>query len=145
MLLLLRLIASGQKEIEEGKTISQDDVFKEIEEDLLLNSSRKYSVFWIEAAKLDLAEIVNYIKAENPKAAISIYKKIKAKCLRLETFPLRNRLQRELHELGMKNYRELIVSPYRIIYEIREKNVFILAVIDGRRSLEDFLFKRLLR
>jgi hypothetical protein len=39
-------------------------------------------------------------------------------------------------------YRELIELPWRIIYKIEEDKVFVLAVIDGRRNMEDILLDR---
>ena len=38
-----------------------------------------------------------------------------------------------------------VVKPYRIIYRIEEDTVTVLAVLDGRRDLEDLLLERLIR
>ena len=46
---------------------------------------------------------------------------------------------------GIRNWRELIVKPYRIIYRIDEDTVNVLAVLDGRRDLQDLLLERLIR
>ena len=45
---------------------------------------------------------------------------------------------------GVFDFREVFLKPYRIIYEIGEKTVFIHAVFDGRRNCEDLLQQRLL-
>jgi toxin ParE1/3/4 len=45
---------------------------------------------------------------------------------------------------GIFDFREIFFKPYRILYEIREKTVFIQAVLDGRRNCEDLLQQRLL-
>jgi toxin ParE1/3/4 len=45
---------------------------------------------------------------------------------------------------GVFDFREVFFKPYRILYEIREKTVFIHAVLDGRRNWEDLLQQRLL-
>jgi len=37
------------------------------------------------------------------------------------------------------------VAPYRIMYRVAEDRVFVLAVFDGRREIEDVLFQRLLQ
>jgi plasmid stabilization system protein ParE len=58
--------------------------------------------------------------------------------------PLRGRTVPELRDHGVLNYREIIVSPWRIIYRVQDSAVIVLAVIDGRRSLEDVLLYRLL-
>ena len=40
------------------------------------------------------------------------------------------------------SYREMICLPWRSIYRIMENKVWILAVIDGRRNVEDILLER---
>jgi hypothetical protein len=51
----------------------------------------------------------------------------------------------ELDELGIRNWRELVVSPWRVIYRIEGRMVFVASVLDGRRDVEDILMQRLLR
>jgi plasmid stabilization system protein ParE len=51
----------------------------------------------------------------------------------------------ELAHFGIRNWRELIVKPYRIIYRIDEDTVNVLAMLDGRRDLQDLLLERLIR
>jgi len=45
---------------------------------------------------------------------------------------------------GIFDFREVFFKPYCILYEIREKTIFIQAVLDGRRNCEDLLQQRLL-
>jgi len=40
-------------------------------------------------------------------------------------------------------YREIVTAPWRIIYRISDKNVYVLSVLDARRNVEDILLKRL--
>jgi len=42
-----------------------------------------------------------------------------------------------------QQYRELIISPWRVIYRISEKSVYVLSVLDARQNIEDILFRRL--
>jgi hypothetical protein len=42
-------------------------------------------------------------------------------------------------------YRELIVSPYRVFFRIDEKDVGIIGILDGRRDLEETLIRRAMR
>ena len=42
-------------------------------------------------------------------------------------------------------YREVHFKPYRIIYEIVGRKVFIHCVLDGRRAVQELLERRLLR
>jgi plasmid stabilization system protein ParE len=56
--------------------------------------------------------------------------------------PLQGRIVPELRHYNILTYRELINSPWRIIYKIEEKKVWVLAVLDGRRNMEDVLLDR---
>ena len=46
---------------------------------------------------------------------------------------------------GIKSYREVHFKPFRIVYEVIAREVFILLIVDGRRSLQTILAQRLLR
>jgi toxin ParE1/3/4 len=37
------------------------------------------------------------------------------------------------------------VKPYRIIYRVEKRTVSVLAVLDGRREIQDLLLERLIR
>ena len=50
----------------------------------------------------------------------------------------------ELQLQGILQYRELIIFPWRVIYRISEKNIYILSVLDSRQNVEDILFQRLI-
>jgi plasmid stabilization system protein ParE len=63
----------------------------------------------------------------------------------LTTLPMRGRVVPELATFGIHIYREIIMSPWRIIYRVSGKTVHVLAVVDGRRNLEDLLLERFLR
>ncbi len=103
-----------------------------------------YDVLWSETSEKDLMGIVEYIAADSPPNAFEIFKKIKQKTLRLYTFPDRGRIVPELQDQGIILYRELIVPPWRIIYRISEKAVYVLSVLDSRQNVEDILLKRLI-
>ncbi|NIM16625.1 MAG: type II toxin-antitoxin system mRNA interferase toxin, RelE/StbE family [Candidatus Aminicenantes bacterium] len=106
---------------------------------------KRFKVYWTKEATLDLEEIVDYISKDRDSAAKSIYKKVKSKCRELETSPERYRRVPELLDIYIESYREIIISPYRVVYKLTKSNVYIIAVIDGRRDFESFIFDRLLR
>ena len=56
--------------------------------------------------------------------------------------PLKGRIVPELRFFNILSYREMIYPPWRIIYRIMEDKVWILAVIDVRRNMEDILLER---
>ena len=76
---------------------------------------RTYKVFWTESALTDLQEIIDYISRDSISTAVSIYNKIKLKCEQLKTHPEKYRIIPELSDIGIKEYREIIYSPYRIL------------------------------
>jgi plasmid stabilization system protein ParE len=106
--------------------------------------SKKYKVIWSNIAEKDLKNIIEYIADENLLNAQKIFKKIEEKASSLYLFPNRGRLVPELKDQGILQYRELIHSPWRIIYRISENKVYVLSVLDARRNIEDILLKRLL-
>ncbi|MFK5914362.1 MAG: type II toxin-antitoxin system RelE/ParE family toxin [Woeseiaceae bacterium] len=107
--------------------------------------TNKYEVFWARSAENDLTSIIEFIHSENPVAAKNNLKKIKTKVANLSTLPNRGRIVPELKYEGILQYRELIVSHWRIIYRISELRVYVLLVIDSRRNVEDILLQRLIR
>ncbi len=103
-----------------------------------------YDVIWSETSEKDLMGIVEYIAADSPSNAFEIFKEIKQKTSSLYTFPDRGRIVPELQDQGIILYRELIVPPWRIIYRISEKTVYVLSVLDSRQNVEDILLRRLI-
>jgi plasmid stabilization system protein ParE len=106
---------------------------------------KSYKVFWTNEAALDLNDIVDYISQDKLSAAVSFYKAIRSKCLLLKNIPERYRVVPELQDLGISNYREIIHSPYRVIYKLTNYSVYIIAVVDSRRDFEAFIYSRILR
>ena len=49
----------------------------------------------------------------------------------------------ELREIGVLQYHEILHQPWRMISAIRAREVWIMAVLDGRRQLGDLLYERL--
>ncbi|OGQ03911.1 MAG: plasmid stabilization protein [Deltaproteobacteria bacterium RBG_19FT_COMBO_46_12] len=103
-----------------------------------------YDVIWSETSEKDLMGIIEYIAGDSPSNAFEIFKKIKQKSSNLYTFPDKGRIVPELQDQGIILYRKLIVPPWRIIYRISEKAVYVLSVLDSRQNVEDILLKRLI-
>jgi len=106
---------------------------------------RSFRAQWAEAAARDLEELISYVAADSPLNAERILDKLEERARTLEATPARGRVLPELAHFGIRNWRELIVKPYRIIYRIDEDTVNVLAVLDGRRDLQDLLLERLIR
>ncbi len=105
-------------------------------------SSDSFAVKWARSAELDLTNIITYIANENQEAALETLNKIKKACHSLNAYPKRCRIVPELKQYGITVYREAIVSNYRIQFRIEGKRVWVLAVLDSRRNLEDILLDR---
>jgi len=107
--------------------------------------SDKYEVIWATTAVNDLADIVAYLSNDSPADAPRILKKIREASSQLYHLPERGRIVAELQDQGILQYRELIVTPWRVMYRIVGTNVFVLSVLDSRRNVEDILLERLTR
>ncbi len=107
--------------------------------------AKNYNIIITEAAEINLNEIVLYIAQNDIQIAKKIFKRIKEKIFALSVFPERGRIIPELLGQNIKEYREIIESPWRIIYKIEENKVIILVILDGRRNIQDLLTKILLR
>ncbi len=97
-------------------------------------------------AELDILDIYGYIAANDSSAnALQVVDKIEEACMSLETFPLKGHVPAELERIGVTGFREVHFKPYRIIYDMCGNDVFVHAVLDGRRDLQSLLERRLLR
>ena len=107
---------------------------------------RTYRIRWAPVAFQDLDEIIDYIAAQDgPDVAVSVFAKIKTRIRTLLSHPGRCRVVPELKSVGVTEYRELIVSPYRVFFRIDGRDVGIIGVLDGRRDLEETLVRRAMR
>lgn len=102
----------------------------------------EHKVIWANVAENDLKNIIAYIAEDSPQNALNILSKIRQKASHLYTLPERGRIVPELQSQGIVHYRELIISPWRLMYRIYERKVYVLAVIDSRQNVEDILLKR---
>jgi len=107
--------------------------------------SKTYKVQWTSNAKEDLLNIVSFIKEDSPNIAREIYQKIKSKANSSSFLPLRGRIVPELQKEGITMYRELISSPWRIMYKIDSDCVYIMAIFDSRQNVEELLLQKLIR
>jgi len=104
-----------------------------------------FTVFLTKDAADDLTELYDYISEnDSPRNAEYVLKRIEKSFTTLSEFPERGVYPKELLKLGIKEYREIFFKPYRIIYRIMNKNVYVLLIADGRRDMQALLQRRLL-
>ena len=77
---------------------------------------------------------IAYIRRENPPAAVRFRQRAEQALRRLEQFPESGRVVPEFLDLP---YREVIVSPYRFFYRIKEVTVWVVAVWHGAQPPEE--------
>ena len=109
--------------------------------------AEKIKIFTVnvnKTAKNDLREIIRYISKNNPMNALNVLKRIQDKINSLDHFPEKGGYVPELLKQNIKGYRQLIESPWRIIYKIDKNIVNVLLLIDSRRNTQDILVERLL-
>ena len=97
-------------------------------------------------AEGDLVTLHAYVSATASVArADALLARLEAACRSLETLPRRGHVLPELERVGVTDFREIHVRPYRILYEVVDDAVHVHAVLDGRRDLPEILAQRLLR
>ncbi len=84
-------------------------------------------------SKKDLEEIIEYIVQDSIEIAIEKYEVIKESAQQFFLFPDQGRIIPELLKLNIVKYRELIISPWRLMYKVEKNIVYVMAVVDGRR------------
>ncbi len=85
-----------------------------------------------------------YLQAVNDNKAAEIIDNLEKAVNSLSEFPERGSFPKELLALGIRQYRQIIVKPYRIIYEILPVKIIVHAVLDGRRDMQTLLTQRLM-
>jgi toxin ParE1/3/4 len=93
----------------------------------------------------DLEEIDDWIALhDSPAKAAHVTASIEAAIGTLKRFPERGRHPAELLALGIRDYRETFFKPYRIIYYVEGKRVYVSLIADGRRDMRALLARRML-
>jgi toxin ParE1/3/4 len=96
-------------------------------------------------AARDLEELYDYIALHDaPRKADYVLDQIEKAFSKLSEFPERGAYPKELLTLGIREYRQIFFKPYRILYRVMEKNVYVLLIVDGRRDMQSLLQRRLL-
>jgi toxin ParE1/3/4 len=104
-----------------------------------------FAVLLTNDAARDLNELYDYIAVhDSPRKADYVLERIEKILSTLSEFPERGVYPKELLKLGIREYREIFFKPYRIIYRVMDKNVYVMLIVDGRRDMHSLLQRRLL-
>jgi len=105
----------------------------------------RYEVLITQGAERDLEDIHDHIaEFDSPEKAEYVLGRLLDVAERLATFPDRGPHPKELQALGIREYRQTYFKPYRLIYRVIGKQVFIYLIADGRREMQSLLAGRLL-
>ena len=109
-------------------------------------TARRYAVELTQGAEDDLEAIHTWI-AEHRSAddADALLDRFIETVDTLERFPLRGSVPQELESLGIREFRQLLLAPYRLIYRATADTGYILVIADGRRDMQTLLERRLLQ
>jgi addiction module RelE/StbE family toxin len=94
--------------------------------------ARKRKLLWTGPALEDLRDARDYVSRENPSSARELAERIRKRVMDLRAHPHSGRI---VPELAPRGYREVLVPPYRIVYEVVKDRVVVLRVWHGRRDL----------
>ncbi len=99
-----------------------------------------YQVIWSLEALKDIEGIAEYIERDSHFYACSVVTRILSTTALLCTFPISGRI---VPEEDNENVREHFVFSYRVIYEISDNVIYVLAVVHGKRMLYPEFKKRI--
>ena len=106
------------------------------------------SIFTIELAPeavRDLENLYEYVAATRSHAeATALLDRFARRIDALEQFPERGSIPPEMADLGVTDFRQLLMAPYRLVYRVAKREVSILLIADGRRDMKELLGRRLI-
>lgn len=108
--------------------------------------SQKYVVHFTQGAENDLWDIYRYIaQNDSIEAANQVLDNLQDTAVGLEMFPSRGHCPNELDRIGLREFKGVLWKPYRVIYQVIGRDVYVYCVLDGRRQIADILQERLTR
>ena len=97
-------------------------------------------------ADRDVAETTRYLLGRREiQAAKDFLGELEKTVKSLETYPFRAHVPHELKDFPDKSVREALVFSYRLIYRVLDREIFVLFVAHGKRSIEHELIRRAMR
>jgi toxin ParE1/3/4 len=85
---------------------------------------------WSAEARSTLRDAVADMATYRPAASVAWLEKLRHRVAALRRFARSGRI---VPELNKPDHREIIVAPYRVIYRVEPKRVYVLLIHHGRR------------
>ncbi len=106
---------------------------------------KRYAAVVNAEAERDLDDIASYIaQHDSIERAIDVATRIERSFSALVAFPNRGAHPKELLDHGNRDFREIHVKPYRMLYRALTDKVVVVLIADGRRDMRALLARRLL-
>ncbi len=104
-----------------------------------------YQVLLTAGAEQDIEALYDYIAEHDSLASADhVLDQLLKVAANLAVFPERGSHPKELLDLGIREYRQSFFKPYRVIYRVIGKCVYVYLMVDGRRDMQSLLARRLL-
>ena len=104
----------------------------------------KHEIIWSKDAADELFEIISYIKYNTGKiTAEKIYSKIMNEVKRVSENPAARKIAPLLKEVGINYIHQSNIDPWIIFYRAEKNRMEIISIIDGRRNLEEILYRKM--
>ena len=93
-----------------------------------------FRLVWSPEAIEDVEKIAEYIERDSKFYAKSVVEKIFDTVQKIKCFPMIGRI---VPEIGGQNIRELFIYSYRLVYQVKNNQILIVAVIHGKQIFEN--------
>jgi toxin ParE1/3/4 len=94
-------------------------------------AARVREVVWAQSARDALDEVIEYIARDSQQAAVQVLEEALRAGASLATLSERGRIVPELND---PTIRELLVFKYRLLYQVEDHRVLIVAFLRGARD-----------
>lgn len=91
-----------------------------------------WQVAWTETAWNDVEAVADHIAKDSRQYAVAFVKEVREAASSLADFAQRGHV---VPEFNQPDIRELFVGSYRLIYQVSERDVYVLGLIHGSRDL----------
>ncbi|HEX3758133.1 MAG TPA: type II toxin-antitoxin system RelE/ParE family toxin [Kofleriaceae bacterium] len=96
-------------------------------------------VVWAAGALEDLVAVLEDLAERDPGFERDLYEDVMAAAASLATLSERGRLVPELHD---RRTREIFVREYRVMYEVHDERIAVVAFVFGRRDFAAWWHQR---
>lgn len=105
-----------------------------------------FAVVFLKSAEQEVKDLKSYVfKKFGKEAWQATLSRLRDSINTLQTHPNTGKIPDELGTLNPPQYREIVSGMNRIIYEIRQRTIYIHVVCDSRRDMQGLLTRRVLR